>query len=134
MPHLLAFLHGFPRKEREKGKVNWRGGNCLHLGICRELSDVKCKMVKKKFEDHHASDSPPCCAMLSHSGVSDSLQPLIDHSPPGSFVHGNSPGKNTGVGCHDFLQGIFPTQGSNPDLPHYRRILYHLSHQESPNP
>ena len=37
----------------------------------------------------------------------------MDHSPPGSSVHGDSPGKNTGVGCHYFLQGIFPTQGSN---------------------
>ena len=38
----------------------------------------------------------------------------VDHSPPGSSVHGDSPGKNTGVGCHAFLQGIFPNQGSNP--------------------
>ena len=45
------------------------------------------------------------------------------HSPPGSSVHGASPGKNTGVGCHDFLQGIFPTQGSNPGLLYCRRIL-----------
>ena len=35
----------------------------------------------------------------------------------------DSPGKNTGVGSHSFLQGIFPTQGSNPGLLHYRRIL-----------
>ena len=38
----------------------------------------------------------------------------VDRSPPGSSVHGNSPGKNTGVGCHALLQGIFPTQGANP--------------------
>ena len=38
-----------------------------------------------------------------------------------------SPGKNTGVGCYFFLQGIFPTQGSNPGLPNCRQILYHLS-------
>ena len=56
----------------------------------------------------------------------------MDCSPPGSFVHGNSPGKNTGVGCHALLQGIFPTQGINPGLPHCRQILYHLSHQGSP--
>ena len=36
------------------------------------------------------------------------------------------PGKSTGVGCHFLLQGIFPTQGSNPGLPHCRQILYHL--------
>ena len=56
----------------------------------------------------------------------------MDHSPPGSSVHGDSPGKNTGVGCHALLQGIFPIQGLNPVLPHCRRILYRLSHQGSP--
>ena len=40
----------------------------------------------------------------------------MDYNPPGSSIHGNSPGKNTGVGCHALLQGIFPTQGSNPCL------------------
>ena len=44
----------------------------------------------------------------------------------------NSPGQNTGVGSLSFLQGIFPTQGLNPGLPHYRHILYQLSHQGSP--
>ena len=44
----------------------------------------------------------------------------------------NFPGKNTGVGCHSLLQGIFPTQGSNPSLLHCRQIIYHLSHQGSP--
>ena len=60
----------------------------------------------------------------SRSVVSDSLQP-----------HGlspwNSPGQNTGVGSPSLL-GIFPTQGSNPGLPHRRRILYQLSHRRSP--
>ena len=37
-------------------------------------------------------------------------------------------GKNIGVGCHSLLQEIFPTQGSNPGLPHCRQTLYHLSH------
>ena len=44
----------------------------------------------------------------------------------------NSPGKNTGVGSHSFLQGIFPIQGLNPNLPHCRRNLYRLSYQRSP--
>ena len=68
--------------------------------------------------------------VLSHSVsvVSDSLwsngiQPL------GFSVHGNTPGKNTGVGCHTLLQGIFPTHGWNWDLLHYRHILYQLSYQ-----
>ena len=44
------------------------------------------------------------------------------------------PGKpiNIGLSCHALLERIFPTQGSNPGLPHYRLILYSLSHQESP--
>ena len=53
----------------------------------------------------------------------------MDYSLTGSSVHGDSPGKNTGVGFHVLLQGIFPSQGSNPHLPHCRWILYRLSHQ-----
>ena len=56
----------------------------------------------------------------------------VDCSLPGSSVRGDSPGKNTGAGCHAPLQGIFPTQRSNPGLPHCRRILYRLNHQGSP--
>ena len=71
------------------------------------------------------------CAVLSWSDAFDSLQPM-DWSLPGSSVHGDSPGRNTGASYHALLQGIFPTQGSNPGLPHCRWILYHLSHQGSP--
>ena len=53
-------------------------------------------------------------------------------SLPGSSVHGDSPGKNTGVHCHALYQGIFPTQGSNSSLPHCGRIPYCLSHQGNP--
>ena len=56
----------------------------------------------------------------------------MDYSLPGSSVHGDSPGKNPGAGCHALLQGIFATQGSNPGLLHCRQILYCLSHQGSP--
>ncbi|XP_055426747.1 uncharacterized protein LOC129645509 [Bubalus kerabau] len=44
----------------------------------------------------------------------------------------DSPGKNTGVGCHALLQRIFPTQGSNPGLLHCRQILSHMSCKEVP--
>ena len=64
-----------------------------------------------------------CCAMLSHPVT------VTDWVPPGSSVHRDSPGRNTRVSYHAFLQGIFPTQGLNPGFPHCRRILYHLSHQ-----
>ena len=75
-----------------------------------------------------------CCAVT----VSLSLVPLFVipwtiYSPPGSSVHGDSPGRNSGVGFYALLQGIFPSQGSNPGLPHCLQILYCLSHQGSPN-
>ena len=44
----------------------------------------------------------------------------------------NSPGRNTGMGCHFLLQGIFPTQGWSLGLLHCRQMLYHLSHQGNP--
>ena len=66
-----------------------------------------------------------CCAVLSCVWL------FRPHSLPGSSVQGYSPGKNTGVGCHALLQGFFPIQGSNPGLPHCRRILSHLNHQGS---
>ena len=56
----------------------------------------------------------------------------LDHSLPGSSVHGYSPGKNTGVSCHALFQEIVPIQGSNPGLPHCRWVLYCLSHKGSP--
>ena len=54
----------------------------------------------------------------------------MDCNPSGSSVHGDSPGKNTGVGSHALLHGIFPTQESNPGLPHSEQILYCLSPPE----
>ena len=62
----------------------------------------------------------------SHSFMFDSLQPHGLYSP------WNSPGQNIAVGSLSLLQGIFPTQGSNPGLPHCRRILYRLSPKGSP--
>ena len=59
----------------------------------------------------------------SRSVTSDSLRP---HGLCSSW---NSPGQNTGVGSCSLLQESFPTQGSNPGLPHCRWILHQLSHQ-----
>ena len=58
-----------------------------------------------------------CVFMLSH--VHPTLCSPMDYSPPGFSVCGDSPGKNTEVGCHFFFQGIFPTQGSNPHHLHF---------------
>ena len=66
---------------------------------------------------------PQLCLTLCHP---------MDCSPPDPSVHGDSPGMNTGMGCHALLQGIFPIQGSNAGLLHCRRILYQLNYQGSP--
>ena len=60
----------------------------------------------------------------SHSVVSDSLKPLGLQSSR-LLCAWDFPGKSTGLGYHFLLQGIFPIQGSNPRLLHYRQILYH---------
>ena len=62
----------------------------------------------------------------------ESESPANSLQPYGLYGPWNSPGQNTGVGSLSLLQGIFPTQGSNPGLLHCRQILYQLSHQGSP--
>ena len=73
------------------------------------------------------------CVLCLATQLCPALCDPMHCSPPGSPVHGDSPGKSTGVGCHALLRGISPVQGSNPGLPSCRQILYCLSHQESPN-
>ena len=58
----------------------------------------------------------------------------MDCSPPDSSCPWGFPGKNTGVGCHFLLLGIFPTQGSNLQLLNCRRILYHWVNREAEHP
>ena len=82
--------------------------------------------------DHIPGYCGPAVVKQSRSVVSDSLQPC-GLLPARLLRPWDSPGKNTGVGCHSLLQGIFPTQGLNPGLPHYRHTLYCLSHQGSPS-
>ena len=66
-------------------------------------------------------------SVVSHSLRPHRQQPTRFRCPWGFL------GKNTGVGCHFLLQGIFPTQGLNPGLLHCRQSLYHLSYQGTPN-
>ena len=61
--------------------------------------------------------------------VTQSCLTIFDSMDPYSPC--NSLGQNTGVGSLSLLQGVFLTQGSNPGLPHWRQILYQLSHNRS---
>ena len=74
---------------------------------------------------------PRSGSSVSRSAVSNSLPPRGLYSTR-LLCPRDSPGKNTGVGCHFLLQGIFQTQQSNLGLLHCRWILYHLGHYGSP--
>ena len=87
----------------EESSIYW--GKFFFLTYCWDLSSLKWSE--------------------SRSVISYSLWPHGLYSP------WNAPGQNTGKGSHSLLQWIFPTQGSNPGLPHCSRILYQLSYQES---
>ena len=85
-----------------------------------------CKILVNPFVDSHSHSLLTLKWSESCSVASNSL------GPHGLYNPWNSPGQHTGVGCHFLLQGIFPTQGSNPGLPHCTRILYQLNHLGSP--
>ena len=85
-----------------------------HLTICITIQCIH--TLKKKCIS---------CLVVFNSLKSNGLQPVRLRCP------WNSPGKNTGMGSHSLLRGIFPTQGLNPGLLHCRKIIYHLSNQGS---
>ena len=125
-------------------------GNKTHFNKSLNIQVAKLTLVIYMFQCHSLKSPHPlllplnpkdcplplcllCCRWRdtrmpcqSHLVVSDSLWPHGLYSP------WSSPGQNTRVGSRSLLQGIFPTQGSNPGLPRSRQILYQLSHQGSP--
>ena len=95
----------------------------FHITVFSEYiprSEIVGSYVHSSFNFLRKSESE------SLSVMSDSLRPQGLYSP------WNSPGQNTGEDSLCLLQGIFPTQESNPGLPHCRWILYQLSHKGSP--
>ena len=90
-----AHLQGiFPGIEPRSPTLQVDSLSPIHLGSSTEVTNLQLCLV--------AQSCPTLCD-------------LMDCSPPGSLVHGDSPGKNTGVGCHALLQGIFP--GIEPRSP-----------------
>ena len=94
---------------------------------------VKCKLLEGRcyLEKRIVHSSICTYVCVSRSDMPDSLRPY-GLQPARLLCPWDSPGKNTGVGCHFLLQGIFPTQGSNLGLLLCRQILYLLSHQGNP--
>ena len=121
-------------QEKKKNTLNiWDKAQIL---LCSEIDTLTFFMLQiqkssvlsqsfhqKKLENISHSKSK-IIESESCSVMSDSLQP---HRLYSSW---NSSGQNTGVGSCLLLQGIFPTQGLSPGLPHGRQVLYQLSHHQ----
>ena len=108
-----AFLHWFSNL--------WFGCNYWPIFQIRESNTEKLSNLPKVTELVRGSVLviQSCPALYDPMGC----------SPPGSPTHVDSPCKNTGVGSHSLLQGIFLTQGPNPGLPNCRQMLHQLSHE-----
>ena len=96
----------------------WLGFPKLCCTVLVRVGTLYFFLILEEIESEVAQTCPTLCDPM-------------DCSPPASSVHGDSPGKNTGMGYHFLLQEIFPTQVSNLGLPHCKQTLYHLSHQGS---
>ena len=145
----LCPMHCSPRGSSVLGIIQERILECVAISFFRGsfqprdqtfVSCVSCIGRWVLYQLRHWGS--PCCAW-SLSRVQLFVTPwTVACQAPLSMgiLHGQeycpwtvfSMDKNTGVGCHAFLQCIFPTQGSNPGLPHCRQILYHLSLQGRP--
>ena len=69
--------------------------------------------IVTKVVPHFVTPQKKLCV---HAQLCPTLCDPMDCSLPDSYVHGDSPGKSTGVGCHFLFQGVFPAQGLNPCL------------------
>ena len=134
---------GGSRKESSGTLLKWsdRGRSlCQVEGNFHPISETRYLGLSRVFRSAKEwswvhSQGHPVGQFISKVKVIQSCLTLCDPmncSLPGFSVHGDSPGKNTGVGCHALLQGVFLTQGSNLGLLHCRWILYALSHLRSP--
>ena len=101
------------------------------LWVPADLISFLCVLSKKKSHWTKVNWQGMRLKHCNHESQSRSVMP-DSLWPQGLCSPWNSSGQNTGVGSLSLLQGIFPTQGSNPGFPHCTWILYQLSHQESP--
>ena len=111
--HLTCFLRNLYASQEATVRTGHRTMDWFQMGkgVCQSCMVSPCLLIYIQSESEN------------HSVMSNSL------SPHGLYSPWNFPGQNTGVGSLFLLQVIFPTQGLNPGLPHYRQTLYPLSHQ-----
>ena len=134
-PNIFLPLSGRPQEEKHvhSNSNAWERirGTYVQVFIRGNSSKLKKKNFNTVIQFCHCY----CVNMILHKECI--LKYILAYFHLKKIVQGlhspwNSPGQNTGVGSLSLLQGIFPTQGSNPGLPQCRQILYQLSHQGSP--
>ena len=125
--YLLGFELCYQGRESLQLSINWI---CfVGYGLFFVLKCKQARIVVKKMRTMESFNY----FLLNLESESESRSVLSNSLwPRGLYSPWNSPGQNTGVGSLSLLQGIFPTQESNPGLPHCRWILYQLNHQGSP--
>ena len=134
-PHILNCYNNSIKKLSLLFSSLWRNQGSERLSNLPKVTQLMCgksEYVKIMWIIYVINSFVKAAVLCLVTQSCLSLCDPMDCSPPGSSVYGDSPGKNTGVGCHALLQGIFPTQGLNPGLSHCKWILYRLSHQGSP--
>ena len=137
--HLLPWLYSENRREPNVVRTH------THTGCQRAVpqsGESGCLLLKANKEARlqkgtFALFPRPATGGWGRRGLTlvQRLTPCTDNQGAKVFINGRRglhPGKNTGVGCHFLLQGIFPNQGSNPGLPHCRQTLYPLNHWGRP--
>ena len=116
-----------PKKKKCK-IANWLSEEALQIAVKR--IEAKGKGEKERYI-HLNAEFQRIARRDKKAFRSDQCKEIEENNRLGKTRLWDFPGKNSGVGCHFLLQGIFPTQGSNSGLLHCRQMLYHLSHQGS---
>ena len=130
----MDWAHEAPLSIRFSRQEYWSGLPFPPSGDLPNTGTEPMSPMSPAFADRVVTSEPPGLTQELYVLCSVArLYPILCYpmgcSLPDSSVLGGSPGKNAAVRCHALLQGIFPTQESNPGLPHCRWIFYPLSHQ-----
>ena len=112
--------------------TTWLRGNRWHLALGNHWLQVYPVNRQQGFHNRENSSPRLIKEKLTHLDNKYTYKQCVFKYPTRLLCPRDFPGKNTGVGCHPLLQGIFPTEGLNLGLLHCRWILHHLNHQGSP--